>query len=54
MTLKLLCSFYITALLDTCIAPGAVEMAQELRTLASLPEDPGLSLSTHMAAHKQL
>ena len=30
---------------------GAGEMAQQLRTLAVLPEDPGSIPITHMAAH---
>lgn len=34
--------------------PGAREMAQQLRALGPLPQDPGLSPSTHMAAHNQL
>ena len=33
---------------------GAEEMAQWLRTLTTLPEDPGLSFSTLMMAHKHL
>ena len=33
---------------------GAEEMAQLLRTLAALPEDPGSTPSTHMAAHNSL
>jgi hypothetical protein len=31
---------------------GTGEMAQQLRALAALPEDPGLIPSTHTAAHK--
>ncbi|KAK7798640.1 hypothetical protein U0070_002731 [Myodes glareolus] len=34
--------------------PGAGEMAQRLRALTALPEDPGLIPSTHMAAHNCL
>ena len=30
---------------------GAVEMAQWLRALTVLPEDPGLIPTTHMGAH---
>jgi hypothetical protein len=33
---------------------GAEEMAQWLRTLTTLPEDPGLTFSTLMMAHKHL
>jgi hypothetical protein len=32
----------------------AGEMALQIRTSASLPEDPDLILSTHMVAYKQL
>jgi hypothetical protein len=33
---------------------GAGEMAEWLRSLAALPEDPGLISSTHMAANNYL
>ena len=33
---------------------GAGEMAQRLRALTALPEDPGSIPSTHMAAHNCL
>ena len=33
---------------------GAEEMAQQLRALTALPEDPGSIPSTHMAAHNCL
>lgn len=33
---------------------GAGELAQELKTIAALPEDPGLSLSIHVAPHSHL
>ena len=36
------------------ILGGAEEMAQQLRTLATLPEDPGSNPSTNMAAYNQL
>ena len=36
----------------SCIRKAeAGEMAQQLRTLAALPENPGLTPSTHMATH---
>ena len=36
------------------LVSGAGEVAQQLRALASLPEDPGSVPSTHMAAHNCL
>lgn len=38
--------------LKVCSKAG--ERAQNVNALASLPDDPGLVLSTHVAAHKHL
>jgi len=40
--------------LKICIVYGSGEMAQQLRTLDALPEDPGSIPSIHVAAHNCL